>query len=68
MFMKRPGARCRRCGGDVSAKGEPHEMRLVVFEESSPAQEETLRLCGWCKACFSTDRERNEYLEAAALV
>jgi hypothetical protein len=43
-------------------------MRLLVFEEASPASEEVLRLCAQCKVGFGTDRERNEYLEAGLLV
>jgi len=60
-------ARCRRCGDEVGSKGEPHEMRLVVFEETAPPHEEVLRLCGHCRARFTSDRERNDYLEAVLL-
>ena len=60
-------ARCRRCGGHVLTGGEPHELRIVVFEEAAPAQEEVLRLCGRCKVGFRSDLERDQYLEAAVL-
>jgi hypothetical protein len=42
-------------------------FRLLVFDESGPAQEETLWLCARCKAGFQTDQERDGYLEATAL-
>lgn len=60
--------RCRRCGDHAPIEGEPHELRLVVFDKSLAVQEEVLRLCGRCKIGFETDFERDEYLKAAALV
>jgi len=65
--MEAERARCRRCGEQAGWSGQPHEFRLLVFEEAGPAQEETLWLCARCKAGFPTAEERDGYLEAAAL-
>ena len=59
--------RCKRCGGNAHQHGEPHELRLVVFEEATARQDVVVRMCGRCKASFGTSQERDEYLEGALL-
>ena len=57
-----------RCGDHAPTEGEPHELHLILFDMTAPAQEEVLRLCGRCKTEFGTDFERDQYLKATVLV
>jgi hypothetical protein len=64
-MAKVPGGRCRRCGADADAAGEPFAHHLFLLGEDGG--EVILALCRPCGNDFATVRDRDEYVRLSYL-